>query len=235
MSTRSLRILSGGAAQGLVRGLQTEFEAARACAIDGHFGTAGAMRDRVLAGEPCDLVILTHALLRELADQGQILAHTARTLGTVKTGVAVCDHAPPVAIGSAQGLKSLLERAGRIYLPDPARSTAGSHFMRVLRELGLAERAARRLHVVADGASAMQMLASSADDSAAGCAQATEILGTPGVRLVAPLPPPYELATTYAAAICTRSEDPQAAQAFIELLAGDSARPLREIGGFDVV
>lgn len=56
MGTTTLRFLSGGAAQGLVRGLKPEFETVQACALDGQFGAVGAMRDRLLAGDPCDLV-----------------------------------------------------------------------------------------------------------------------------------------------------------------------------------
>lgn len=233
MSTGTLRILSGGAAQGLVRGLQPEFEAAQSCTIEGHFGAVGAMRDRLLAGEPCDLVILSQALVQALADQGHVLAYTARPVGVVKTGLAVPDGGPLVSVGSAQSLKTLLDRASAIYFPDPAKATAGIHFMKVLRELKVAERLADRLHTFPNGATAMAEMARGGDNRAVGCTQVTEILYAPGVRLVGLLPPPYELATTYTAAVCTRGEQPQLAQAFVDLLTSESARPLREVGGFE--
>ena len=58
-----LRILSGGAAQGLVGALAPQFEAETGCEIGGTFGAVGAMRDKLLAGEPADLLILSRALI----------------------------------------------------------------------------------------------------------------------------------------------------------------------------
>ena len=51
---KTLRILAGGAAQSLVEKARPGFEAAGGCIIDGTFSAVGAMRDRLLAGEPAD-------------------------------------------------------------------------------------------------------------------------------------------------------------------------------------
>jgi molybdate transport system substrate-binding protein len=233
MNKPALRFLCSGAAQGLVRGLKPEFEARGSCTLDGHFGAGRAMRDRLFAGAPCDVVILSQSLVHELADQGHVLAHTAREVGVVKIGLAVPDGAPLAGVTSGLGLKALLERAAGIYIPDPATATAGIHFMRILRELKLAERLAGRLHAFPDGPTAMAEMARAGERGAVGCTRVSEILYAPGVQLVGWLPPPYELATTYAAAVCTRAEEPLLAQAFIDLLTCESARPLREVGGFD--
>lgn len=50
-----LAFLSAGAAQGVVSALAAEI----GCEISGSFGAVGAIREKVLAGEPADLVILT--------------------------------------------------------------------------------------------------------------------------------------------------------------------------------
>ena len=47
---KTIRILSGGAAQGLVEALQPAFEASTGCKIDSVFGAVGAMKARLLAG-----------------------------------------------------------------------------------------------------------------------------------------------------------------------------------------
>ena len=59
-----LRILSGGAAQALVAKMKGERD------VHGTFGAVGAMRDKLLAGEPADLVILSRALVEQLAASG---------------------------------------------------------------------------------------------------------------------------------------------------------------------
>jgi len=55
----ALRILAGGAAQPLVERLRPTL----GFAVDGTFSAVGAMRDKLLAGEPADLVILSRALV----------------------------------------------------------------------------------------------------------------------------------------------------------------------------
>jgi len=58
---KTVRLLSGGAAQGLVEAQRAAFEARSGCAIDGVFGAVGAMKARLLSGEPADLLILSRA------------------------------------------------------------------------------------------------------------------------------------------------------------------------------
>jgi len=66
-----------------------------------------------------------------------------------------------------------------------------------------------------------------------GCTQVTEILYTPGVSLVAPLPQAFELATVYTAAVSSQADSPQAAAALIALLISPSSAALRAAGGFE--
>jgi molybdate transport system substrate-binding protein len=229
---KTVKILSGGAAQGLVDQVRERFEKAHSCRIEGSFGAVGAMRDKLLAGEPCDLLILTGELIEQLAAQGHLQARSARALGTVPTGIAVKAGAPKPDIGSPKALEALLLGANGIYVPDPQKATAGIHFMKVLRMLGIEALVADRLRSFPNGLTAMREMAAADGPGLVGCTQVTEILYTPGVQLVGPLPKKYELATMYTAAVCSRAAEPAAAAALIDLLAGDETRKVREAGGF---
>lgn len=229
---RTVRILSGGAAQGLVKALERPL-ADRGIATSGHFGAVGAMRDKLLGGEPCDLVILTSALVAELESQGHVLPGSATPLGRVRTGVAVKRGTPLPPVGDAGSLARLLRGARGIYFPDPEKATAGIHFMKVLRTLGLDQELAPRLRTFPNGATAMRELAACDEPDLVGCTQFTEILYTPGVQLAGALPQEFELATMYTAGVCTRGTAPDAAAVVAALLASDEARALREGGGFD--
>ena len=83
-----------------------------------------------------------------------------------------------------------------------------------------------------NGATAMRELAAARGGRPIGCTQVTEILNTPGVQLVAPLPEGFELATVYTAGVCTRAASPQQARELAALLAGDAARAARQRAGF---
>lgn len=230
---KALQLISGGAAQGLVGQVQPRFEKEQGFSIEGSFGAVGLMKDKLLAGSPCDVVILTGSLIRDLEQQGHTVLGSGTSLGVVRTGVAVKSGQPIPSIGSREALASLFRNASGIYFPDPVKATAGIHFMKVLEALGLEIELADKLRPFPNGATAMRAMAEAPGNGLVGCTQVTEILYTPGVRLVGALPKEFELATVYTAAVCSRATEPAAAAALIRLLAGDDAQALREAGGFE--
>ena len=135
----TLHILSGGAAQGLVRTLADDFESQHELHLSGTFGAVGAMKQKLTDGTPCDVLILTRPMVQDLIQQGLAMADTAQDLGVVKTGVAVLAGQPPVAVATPDALRQTLRKASAIYFPDPQLATAGIHFMKVLQKLGLAD------------------------------------------------------------------------------------------------
>ncbi|HEU4379061.1 MAG TPA: substrate-binding domain-containing protein [Hyphomicrobiaceae bacterium] len=227
-----LEILSGGAAQGLVAAVTAPFKAQTGFDIGGSFGAVGAMRDKLLAGTPADVLILTAALIAELTAGGHVVAGSAADLGVVRTAVAVrsTDASPPV--GDADGLRAALLAADAIYFPDPTLATAGIHFAKVLDRLGIRDAVADRLRPHPNGATAMREMAR-ARGRPIGCTQVTEILNTPGVTLVAPLPQAFELATTYTAGIATLAASPEPARRLIDLLSSAATKALRDRAGFE--
>jgi molybdate transport system substrate-binding protein len=206
---KKLRILAGGAAQSLVEKARPGFD------IDGTFSAVGAMRDRLLAGEPADIVILSRALVEELALSGHVVAASIADVARVATAVAARSGDPLPAIGDKPGLAAALEAADEIHFPDPAQATAGIHFAKVIRDLGLWDRVAGRLKLAPNGNTAMRALAASTARWPIGCTQETEIRATPGIVLVGPLPPGCDLTTVYTAAVTSTSDAADEAARFI--------------------
>ncbi len=228
-----IHLLSGGAAKGLVTQIEPRVLAQTGDTIEGAYGAVGLMKDRLLAGAPCDVLILTAALIEQLMTSGDVAADSAHALGRVRTGVAVKSGAPLPRVDSPAALKAALLVASGIYIPDPVKSTAGIHFTKVLHQLGIETEVSSCLRVFPNGATAMHEMSSSPLAGLVGCTQVTEILYTPGVQLVAALPREFELATVYTAAICSKARQPQAAAAVIRLLTGPEAAGLRRSGGFE--
>lgn len=230
MST--LRILSGGAAQGVVKALAPELTEQTGFTIHGTFGAVGAMRAKLLSGERADLVILTAALVAQLAREGHVVGGTVADLGEVETSVAVRAPDPAPSIENADVLRTTLMNADAIYFPDPEQATAGIHFAGVLEKLAIRTELADRLRTFPNGATAMRELAASRATRPIGCTQTTEILNTPGVTLVGPLPKGCELATMYTAAVCADAAAPDVAKQFVALLTSEGARDVRRRAGF---
>jgi molybdate transport system substrate-binding protein len=228
-----LDLISAGAAKGVVEALASRFREAHGATIAGKFGAVGAMKERLLAGEPCDAIVLTQALLNGLATDGHVRGETIRPLGRVYTGIAVKAGDAIPAIETADDLRKSLGAATSVYLPDPDKATSGIHFMNVLQKLGLRDQLAARLKPFPSGATAMAELARATDARPIGCTQVTEIKYTPGVTLVGLLPRAFELATLYSAAVCTRAVNVVLAERFVELVTGPDAKALRVAGGFE--
>jgi molybdate transport system substrate-binding protein len=223
----TLRLVSAGAAQALVMAV------ARALKVEatGSFGAVGAMLEKLDAGEAADVVILTRAQIDALAKQRRVLADTVGDLGTVATSIAVLatDAAPDVS--GEDCLRAALLAADAIYFPDPARATAGIHFAKVLQGLGIAASVASKVRNFPNGATSMREMAA-APGHPIGCTQATEILATPGIRLVAALPRGCDLETTYTAAVDAHAPDPGAAREFVARLTSVEGRAQRRALGF---
>ena len=202
----TVNILSGGAPQGLVRGLGNAFKAQTGFDIDGAFGAFGAvgvMADKLRASTPADLVILTQALLAKLAAEKW-----------------------------KPDLREVLRSADAIYVPDTQASTAGQHVAKLLDQLGISYEVTSRVKIFPNGATAMRELAACTATRPIGCTQATEIIATAGVVLSGSLPPGCELVTMYSAGIAMQAAHPKQAAALIALLTGADQRELRQRVGF---
>jgi molybdate transport system substrate-binding protein len=227
-----VRLLSGGAAHGLVAALTPQFKAMTGLDIDGEFSAVGAMAAKLEAGDAADLVVLTRAIVADLVRKGLVVADTAADLGLVETSIAVRVGDAAVSTPDAASLRDALLTAEEIFVPDTRASTAGIHVARVLDRLGISAAVAGRLKIYPNGATAMRQLAASHAATAIGCTQSTEIINTSGVRLCDRLPAGYELATIYTAAVTSRSGQADAAQRLIALLTAVDSRALREQAGF---
>ena len=228
----NLNILSGGAAQGLVGSLAPRFKQLTGFDISGEFGAVGAMAEKLRQGTPTDIVILTAAIVKKLAEEHRVDPGSIADVGLVETAVAVRAGDPKVTVGDEAGLRAALLAADAIFVPDIQASTAGIHVAKVLQRLGIAEQVASRLKIHPNGATAMRHLAASDALRPIGCTQSTEIISTPGVVLSGSLPPGYELATMYTAAVTTQVAHAEQAQALIGLLTAAGHRGLRERAGF---
>jgi molybdate transport system substrate-binding protein len=228
-----LKVLSGGAAAAVVQGVQQQFEQETGGTVAGTYSAVGQMRDQLVQGAPCDLIILTRELIDALVASGHVVAGSARSLGLVRTGVAVRTGEPMPAIQTRAQLAAAFAQAKGIYFPDAQKATAGIHFMRVLKALGLDERMAPAFRQFPNGATAMREMAASREPGLIGCTQVTEINYTPGVTLVGNLPAEFELVTDYTLGVCTGAAQPQQAARLAELLCGAASSAIRRQGGFE--
>jgi molybdate transport system substrate-binding protein len=228
----SLKILSGGAAQGLVASLAPKLKETTGYDIAGEFGAVGAMAEKLRTGTPTDIVILTARIIADLAGENCVVPASIADVGLVETSLAVRAGDPIVSAGDAASLRQAFLAADAIFIPDIKASTAGIHIAKVLQQLGIADAVQARLKIYPNGATAMRHLATSDARKPIGCTQSTEIISTPGVVLSGSLPAGCELATMYTAAVTTGAAHAEQAQRLIDLLTAAGQREVRARAGF---
>ncbi len=228
----SLKILSGGAAQGLIASLAPAFKARTGLAIEGEFGAVGAMAGKLRGGWPADIVVLTAALIADFAGEKLVVPASILDIGRVETAIAVRAGDPLASVHDAASLREVLLGSDAIFVPDTTASTAGIHVAKVLQQLGIADEVANRLRIYPNGATAMRHLAETDAVRPVGCTQSTEILNTNGVELSGSLPKGCDLSTVYTAAVVTVAAQARQSQLLIDLLTSADQRELRARAGF---
>lgn len=228
-----LRVLCAGAAQGFLTRYAAEVGDRHGPEIMARFSAVGALRDALLGGEECDVLIVTETMVSELCAAGHVAADSKVVLGQVGTGIAVRRGEPKPDVCDAAALAQALRTSSAIHLPDPLRATAGVHFTGVMRRLGLLDALADRLRTYPNGATAMRALAGSTGPGQLGCTQMSEIMFAEGVELVAGLPRGFELNTSYAAVVTSATNQPDAARALVSNLGATTLADLRVECGID--
>jgi len=230
----TLNVFCAGAAQAVVTEIAAKFQRDSGNFVAANFGAVGAMKARVLAGEPADVIVLTAALIDELIAQGLVVAGSRVDLGKVGTGVAVRAGTPLPDVANVQVLRGNLLAAKRVLFPDPAVATAGKVVMSALDTMGIAEELKPRLRFFPNGYAAMNDLAQSTGLHELGITQITEIMANKGVTLVGPLPAEVQNIAVYSAGLAAGSAQPDLARELIRRLTGFNAQPVLSAAGFDV-
>lgn len=182
------------------------------------FGTAGAVRDRVVADPTIDIIIVPPAVQKDLTRMGLVDDSSLTVIGTVSLGLAAAVGEPVVALGSTDDLRRILLDAPSIGMADPAKgATSGIFLAKLFETLGIRDAVGSKLRYFPDGQGAME--AAARHEVALSMGQTSEAVSVSGLNPVLPLPDAVQLRTTYVAALSTHSQHPDAARRLLTLLA----------------
>lgn len=216
--TREVSGLSSQATRGLLAEL--------AAAWDGHAtveatGGLEAAR-RVREGEPVDVVVLAAAVMSQLEAEAHLLAGSLVPVARSQMAVAVRQDDPAPDLSDAEAVRRSLLAAGRIgYSTGPS----GDHLLRLLERWGLRSELHERLRRAPPGVPVGQLLAERTVDLAV--QQRSELLGIPGITVLASLPPSVALDTVFTAGIvrtCRRADVARQFTAFLAAAANDAVK-----------
>jgi molybdate transport system substrate-binding protein len=228
-----LNVLAAGAVEAVVRDMVGTFEKESSHKVTLTYAPVGALRDKIYAGEPADLTIVTPVIIDQLLEKKLVRAGTRTDLGRIGGGIAVRKGAPRPAIGTPEELKKALLAAKEIYHADPKIATAGAYFFSVADRLGIGEEVRKKGRTAGGGKPSMELMAKSTAE-AIGLTQISEILSVPEVELVGPYPGDLQLMTTYTGILLERTQQADAAQAFLRFLTSPAVQARFQKQGYEM-
>jgi molybdate transport system substrate-binding protein len=237
--------LSGGVARGAeVKVLAAEimlpalsqlaggFEQATGHKLAIGYDSAGRVRTRVQGGELVDVVIIQKPAAAALGQQNVVRSESIITVGRSGIAAAVPKGAPRPDVSSIEALKRTLLSAKSIAYPDPGVGAAvGIVFRKEIEQLGVAQEVNAKAKLMPSNLAKF-----AADDTAdLVIGQPMDILAVPTYELVGWLPKELQepVNFTWAAAITTKTSQPEAAQTLLQFLASPAARAVINAKGME--
>ena len=206
-------------------------ERATGAKVAATFGAVGQQRARVLADESADAILLTPAMLDELAGSGWIVPGSQRTLGEVGMGVVVPLGHPAPDVSTEQAFAAAMRAASLVVYPDPQIASAGRHCDDALRRLGLRDELADRIRHFPNGNVSMTWLGEQRLAGSIGVTQISEIRPIPTITLIAEMPGSLQVITAYGAGLAAKGNR-AFGQAVLDVLASPEGRAEIERAGF---
>ena len=180
---------------------------------------------RLARGEAADAVILDGGAADELGKRGLVRADSKTEFARSLIGMVVRSGDAKPDIGSVEALRSTLLAAKSIAYSD---SGSGTYLSKILfARLGIAEEIAGKSRKVRGPPSGEPVAAVVARGEAEiGFQQVSELIRVPGITFVGTLPAEIQPVFSFAGALTTTVQQPEAAMALIRFLASPEAAPV---------
>lgn len=182
---------------------------------------------RAQAGEQFDIFVSASSPVDEWIKAGRLIADTRKNIARSGIGVAVRAGARKPDISSVQAFKrALLQSKSVAYL----RVGSGIYMTGLVERLGIADAITPKVtrpetdivcELVAKG------------EIELGIVVITQILTTPGVDLVGPLPTEIQSYITFSAGVSANAKNPEAAKQLIQFLTSPTAIPVIKAQGME--
>ena len=233
-----LKVACGGAMRAVLQELGPAFEKQSGNKLRVEYATAAKVEEMAASETPPDVAILTKPRADKLVRSAKLAGGSVMTLAQVAIGLAVKKGAPKPDIGTVDAFKRTLTNAKSIAYIDPAAGgTSGIHLAQVLDKLGLANELKSKIHLVSPQPG--QNSARVADlgargDVEIGMQPISELKEVDGVDVVGPIPAELQSPDlVYVAGASNLSEQPLAAKALIDFLAGAKAKEVYKAKGME--
>jgi len=221
-----VRVLSTLAVRSAVQDLVDPYLLATGCRIDADFAPTLALLERLRAGEPADLVILTREGLHELAGEGKVIAASSVDLARSYVGIAVKAGAAHPDIADEAALRDTLLTSRAVAYSRIGAS--GILFAGLLAQMGIAAQINARAIIIPSGLTAARLVSGEAELAVQ---QISELKQVGGIEVVGPIPHALQTPAVFSAGLTTASPRGARAEDLLRHLASpEFADALRAAG-----
>lgn len=183
---------------------------------------------RVQAGEAFDVVILASDAIDKLQAAGHVLAGSK--VDVVHSGTAVAVRAGAVLpdLSSADAVRAAVLAARSVsYSTGPS----GVALAQLFERWGIAPQVQDRIVTPPPGVPVGLLVARG--EVELGFQQLSELIHVEGITVVGPLPPEIQITTTFSAAVCVTSAQPDAVRGLLAFLCSDAAADAKRRQGME--
>jgi len=171
--------------------------------------------NRLKRGEIADIVIVSDELLRQLIDEGLVLAEGRTPLARSSIGLAVRAGAPKPDVSTVDALRRTLLDAKSIAY---SASVSGQYLTTELcQRLGIADEVLGKSRLIGGGERTGAVVARGEAEIA--FQQMSELLPVPGIAHITPLPAEVQKVAVFSAGVAASARDADMARRVIEFIA----------------
>jgi molybdate transport system substrate-binding protein len=228
-----IKVLAGSAVTPVMLELIPKFEQLSGHKVLFDFdGAIGAMTDRLLKGEVADVAIVSGEQIDLLERQGKVVTGSRTDIAKVGVGLFVRKGASRPEISSIEAFRRAMLTAKSIGYNDPATGApVGIYLIELFERMGIAAEMQAKTTVFKQRSERFEAIARG--DVEIGFNQISEIVATPDVDLVGPLPAPFQHITLFASGIVACGNEHDAGGAFVRFITSPASMAIWRAKGFE--
>jgi len=211
-----LRVFTSDGMKPTLEALIPQIEQSIGCKLAPQFNSSKNLREKIQAGEPFDVAILTSDVIDDLIQKGKIAAGSRTDLSRTGMGVGVRAGAAKPDISTPEALKKTLLAAKSIAFNPTGASAV--HNYEMFERMGIAEAVKPKLMLDSEAGRPQQNVADGKADLV--ITLIPEIKFFPGVDLAGPLPADFQSYISFSAGVATNTGDAKASKALIQYIKG---------------
>jgi molybdate transport system substrate-binding protein len=224
-SAAEIKIMAPRAIWTILNDAGPAFERASGHKLNVSVDLAAVVVRRVNSGEAFDIAVATPQQIDALVKDGKLLADTRADLTKAGIGIEVRKGAPKPDVSSVEAFKRAMLAAKSIgYLKI---GTSGQMVADALKKIGLTDVVKDKLVLPEDDVVSEMVAAGKID---IGMVNISQILTTPGVELVGPLPAEIQSYIVFTGAVNAKSAAPDAARALMKFFKEGAVPTIRAQG-----